>query len=510
MFKRSTDATISYRPLGRLCAILKTTLMVSFPIIAAIAYSVQAHLVLLAVALFLPAIALLGNNSGRSAVSWRDPETGLGDQAHLVALIDEEIEKTPDHLKLGFIALSIDNFADIEREWGKMACDRAIADTATRMASILRSSDEIGRLSRTDFGVMISSLRSPETSAVINLCERLQGVTAAPIKIGGSTLHLTVSAGFCLADRAPQRTGSALVSASQAALADARQNAPKAIRGYSGKAVAKKQGDSASDVLSALRDGQIYPWFQPQISTDTGEITGFEALARWEHPERGILPPSAFLPALEAANKLEALGEAILNHALRALVDWDKAGVIVPSVAVNFATQELSNPSLVERIKWDVDRFEVDPSRLTVEILETVISQHDDDIITRNIRSLGAQGFRIDLDDFGTGHASLANIRRFAVDRIKIDRSFVANVDTDPEQQRMIAAIIGLGERLQIETLAEGVETISEQSILSQLGCNHLQGFAITRPMPFEQTIEWIKEHEKTLHTTPVIRKKAG
>ena len=509
MFKRSTDAKMSYRPLGRKRALLKTGLLLIAPVVAAVAYSLQVHWILLAIALVLPVIGLLGRND-RKALSQRDPETGFGDQAHLVAVIDEEIERTPEHLKLAFIALSIDNYPDIEREWGKLASDRAIAETAKRMASILRSGDDIARLSRTEFGVMISGLRTPETSAVITLCERLQEVTAAPIKIGGGSLYMTISAGFCLAERAPERTGAALVAAGLTALSDAKQNAPRAIRGYAGKSSGHKSGQNASDVLSALRDGQIRPWFQPQISTDTGEITGFEALARWDHPERGMLPPSAFLPALEAANKLEELGEAILNHALRALVDWDKAGVIVPSVAVNFATQELSNPSLVERIKWDVDRFEIDPSRLTVEVLETVISQHDDDIITRNIRSLGAQGFRIDLDDFGTGHASLANIRRFAVDRIKIDRSFVANVDTDPEQQRMIAAIIGLGERLKIETLAEGVETISEQSILSQLGCNHLQGFAITRPMPFDRTIDWIREHEKTLNTTPIIRKKAG
>lgn len=470
----------------------------------------QAHLVVLAIALFCPVLVLTGATRRNTTRAWRDPETGLLDETHLTSLIDHELDDNPDHKKLATIAASIDDFPAIERQYGKAVCDKVIVETAKRMAGVLRSQDDMSRLSRTSFAIMLPGLRTPETSAVITLCERLQQVVSAPIGVGGAAVRVTVSAGFCVADRAPDLTGKSLVKSARAALAEAEQNTPAGIRGFSTRTTNPRKTQKTAEIVSALRNGQIRPWFQPQISTDTGEITGFEALARWEHPKHGLLPPASFLPALEAGNKLEELGETILNHALRALVDWDKAGVVVPSVAVNFATQELRNPSLVERIKWDVDRFEIDPARLTVEILETVISQHDDDIITRNIRALGAQGFRIDLDDFGTGHASLANIRRFAVDRIKIDQSFVTNVDSDPEQQRMIAAIIGLGERLKIETLAEGLETLSEQSILSQLGCNHLQGFAIAKPMPFDKTIDWIKEHQKTLNTTPIIRKKAG
>jgi EAL domain-containing protein (putative c-di-GMP-specific phosphodiesterase class I) len=207
---------------------------------------------------------------------------------------------------------------------------------------------------------------------------------------------------------------------------------------------------------------------------------------------------------------MELLSETMLQHALRAMRAWGVAGHKIPSVAVNFATQDLRNPSLIERIKWDVDRFEMDPSRLTVEILETVVSENDDDIITRNIRALGDQGYRIDLDDFGTGHASLANIRRFAVDRIKIDRSFITRADEDPEQQRMINAIISMAEQMGIKTLAEGVETIGEKSILSQLGCTHMQGFAIARPMPFDQTLIWLEEHKSHLSKTSYFPRRTG
>lgn len=476
-----------------------------------IAFVTGADMVLLAISLFLPVLILFsGIMQVKDTKLWRDPETGLSDENGLIESLDRELANGPGYQKTACIAISIDGFDQLARDWDQSACDLAAAQTAQRLGSILRSGDDLARLSKHKFGVILSSIRAPETSAVLTLCERLEEIASNPIQVDSGILNLSISCGFCIDARAPERTGIAMLHAAKAALQEAEQNAPRAIRGFSVKTQAPIISTQTDEVLDALREGQIRPWFQPQISTDTGEITGMEALARWEHPEKGTLPPTSFLPVLEASHHLEELGENILNHALRALVEWDKANAHVPSIAVNFATQELRNPSLVERIKWDVDRFELDPTRLTVEILETVISEHDDDIITRNIRALGSQGFRIDLDDFGTGHASLSNIRRFAVDRIKIDRSFVANVDSDPEQQRMIAAIVGLGERLEIETLAEGVENIGEQSILSQLGCTHLQGFAIARPMPFDKTVDWILQHQNSLSRPHILGNRTG
>lgn len=498
------------RLMSRSNRLLRRGTLVILPAFALLAYISSADVVLLGIALFMPVAVMLLSFEEPKPRMRRDPVTGLSDEASLLASLEHQLTGEPTFEKTACIVLSIDKFNEVEQKWDPASCDHAINETVQRIFSILRSGDEMARLSKTTFCIMVTAVRAPETSAVLTLCERLEEATAAPIQIDGAVLNLTVSAGFCIDARAPERTGQSMLIAAKAALQEAEQNAPRAIRSFSANTTIPVETDLSEEALEALREGHIRPWFQPQISTDTGEITGFEALARWEHPEKGTLPPSAFVPALEAANRLEELGENILNHALRALVEWDKAGAAVPSIAVNFATQELRNPSLVERIKWDVDRFELSPSRLTVEILETVISEHDDDVITRNIRALGSQGFRIDLDDFGTGHASLSNIRRFAVDRIKIDRSFVVNADSDPEQQRMVAAIVGLGERLGIETLAEGVENIGEQSILSQLGCNHLQGFAIARPMPMDRTIDWILQHQQSLSAPPLLGKQAG
>ncbi len=213
---------------------------------------------------------------------------------------------------------------------------------------------------------------------------------------------------------------------------------------------------------------------------------------------------------MEAAGLMERLGQVILYHALTALKAWDSAGAQVPRIGVNFATDELRNPALVEKIKWDMARFDLASDRLSVEVLETVATDCPDDMVAHNIRGLSELGCRIDLDDFGTGHASIASIRRFNISRIKIDRSFVLKADQDPEQQRMIGAILTMAERLGVETLAEGVETVGEHALLAQLGCDHVQGFGIGRPMPFDQTLDWIAAHQAKVVDAPKIGRNIG
>ena len=158
------------------------------------------------------------------------------------------------------------------------------------------------------------------------------------------------------------------------------------------------------------------------------------------------------------------------------------------------------------KIRWDLDRFDLSPDRLTIEVLETIVAGSPEDAAARNLAALAKLGCRIDLDDFGTGHASITAIRRFTIERIKIDRSFISRVDKDQEQQRMVSAIQTMAERLGLETLAEGVETSGEHAMLGQLGCAHVQGFAIARPMPFDDTLAWLTQHNTKLGTLPQIR----
>jgi diguanylate cyclase len=179
-------------------------------------------------------------------------------------------------------------------------------------------------------------------------------------------------------------------------------------------------------------------------------------------------------------------------------------------VAVNFSPDELRNPKLFDKIRWELDRFDLAPERLTIEVLEDVVAKSDDDTTTRNIAALSRIGCGIDLDDFGTGHASISNIRRFDVNRIKIDRSFITHVDTDRDQQNMVAAILTMAERLGLATLGEGVESHGEHAMLAQLGCGHVQGYSIAKPMPLEETNSWITEYNQRIAKAPPIPRQAG
>jgi len=396
----------------------------------------------------------------------------------------------------GCIVLQFDDAATLLDRHGRAAQTEVIRRIGERLVNTLRPGDRVLRLEGGGFAVALAPARRLDLETVIQLSARLQGVAAEPVAAGGVRYLVTCSAGFCLGARAPGN-GASLLDAAQIAADDALRHGPGAIRAFSPD-MARKHADRdarRAELEVALDTGQICAWFQPQVSADTGELTGFEALARWNHPEHGLVSPADFLADIAEAGLSERLSEVMLFHALVALTRWDKAGFRVPGVGVNFSSDELRNPRLADKLKWELDRFDLTPDRLSVEVLETVIAAHDHDVIVRNISALGRMGCRIDLDDFGTGHTSITNIRRLAVHRLKIDRSFVARIDQDREQQRIIAAILSMAERLGLDTLAEGVETRAELAMLAQLGCGHVQGFCIGRPMPFDATGRWIAAH---------------
>ncbi len=414
-------------------------------------------------------------------------------------------------LNTAVFQIELDEHKELLDRYGRRAADHVAQVTSSRIASILRTHDATAQTADFRSSVCLAPVQHLDLELCIQLAGRIQAAIEEPVSVDGTSIYVTACVGFCkhtgVLALDGDTSGKAWLDAATQALHAAQSNGPNAIRAYSDEMGRKARARTTltEEVVAALERGQIQPWFQPQISTDTGLVTGFEALARWNHPNRGMVAPADFLPAIEQAGKLERLAEVMMYHAFTALKAWDSAGMDVPQVGVNFAGPELSNPKLVEKIKWELDRFDLAPDRLVVEVLETVVSNTSDDVITRNIKGLGELGCRIDLDDFGTGQASIASIRRFSVSRIKIDRSFVIKADRDPDQQRMISAILTMAERLEVETLAEGVESVGEHALLAQLGCDHVQGFGIGKPMPFDQTLDWITRHNAKLQAAPKI-----
>lgn len=490
--------------------------MVFLPATTLAAFWLGGEEMLLLTALGLPmvfGITSAFRNPDPAPMPLPDGRSGLALRPQIVGVLDAALRGHPT--QGGTTACLVLQFDDADRlldRHGRAAQVEMLQRCAERICGALRQGDCVARLEGGGFAVALAPMRRLDLESLIQISARLQAAVAPPIPIGLAQIYVTVSVGFCHASRAPEQSGRGLLDAAQIAADEALRHGPGAIRAFApDMARTRADRDALRETLeTALDDGQIRPHFQPQVSTDTGAISGVEALARWYHPDRGLVPPAEFLPAIEEAGLSERLGEVILFAALSALVRWEKAGFKVPSVAVNFSAAELRNPKLVEKLRWELDRFSLTPDRLTVEILETVVAESDNDVIVRNVAALSALGCGIDLDDFGTGHASITNIRRFAVRRIKIDRSFVTHVDEDREQQKIVAAILSLAERLGLETLAEGVETPGEHAMLAQLGCIHVQGFGIARPMPWEETGEWMQRHNGRLAAAPRLGQKLG
>ncbi|WP_158969139.1 putative bifunctional diguanylate cyclase/phosphodiesterase [Chachezhania sediminis] len=464
------------------------------------------------------------------------------------SIADIYLETAAPELRSACFVLEISDWAKLTGRLGTSAVDELVLRVGERILAALRQGDVVARIGENRFGICLAAGRTADLELCVQIAGRLQATVEDGYSVEGMAMHPSCAIGFCLRSRVPGPDGPLLavterarpgeaaprahatrmplrpgrgrdvpgavnwLGAAEAALDEARVAGPSAIRAYTTDLHRRTRARTSlrADAENALENGQILAWFQPQISTDTGRISGFEALARWEHPEQGVLSPERFMPALAAAGRVERLGRVMLFQSLSALAGWDKAGVEVPGVAVNFATEELRSPGLLDRVRWELERFGIAPERLCIEILETVVSDRPQDTVARNISGLAAMGCRIDLDDFGTGHSSIAAIRRFDVSRIKIDRSFVTRADRDPEQQKMIAAILTMAERLELRTLAEGVETVGEHALLSQLGCDHVQGFGIGRPMPFAETLVWIDRHNAKIQDAPIIGRSVG
>ncbi len=409
-------------------------------------------------------------------------------------------------------AIALDEYGPLSDLHGQAAAHHIAQQFCVRALSAIRQQDVAIQVNDNTMLIGLHPSRQIDLELCIQMSGRIQSAVEDPIILNGIGIYVSCSIGFCMHASVSDESAAEWRDAASAALADAQQNGPSTIRAYSTETRRRSfiRANLRKEFEAALDDGEIRPWFQPQISTDTGRVTGFEALARWEHPKKGILGPHLFLPFAEQADLMVRLGQVIRHHAFTAMRDWDHAGVAVPRIGINFSSDELCDPALIDRLKWELDQFDLTPDRLAVEVLETVFSKRPDDVITRNVTGLAALGCCIDLDDFGTGHASIASIKRFNVSRIKIDRSFVAKADQDASQQQLTGAILTMAERLQVETLAEGVETPGEHALLAQLGCNHVQGFGIGKPMPYEKTIGWIRAHRDKVSGVPKIGRQTG
>jgi EAL domain-containing protein (putative c-di-GMP-specific phosphodiesterase class I)/GGDEF domain-containing protein len=372
--------------------------------------------------------------------------------------------------------VEIDNYQKLAEIYGCESLESALSFTQSATEEQLTAADVTIYLDGSRLMSAFAPQAPHEHESMLHTCTRIQHALSNAPTLTDLLVQLTASIGFAASNKLERPTAEGLMQASFSALLEARRKAPSAARAFfetmlSLQAKRKKLPATQSGRLSRAK---YLPIFNNNC---TSTMERCQSLKRWHHPEQGIISPVEFLLKLEPAGLLQKLGETMIKQALQALTFWNKSGLNVPRIGVNFSTSELRNPRLVDRIAINLDFSNIARHRLVIEILEAVITDGADDDIIGNLAALADLGCGIDLDDFGTGYASITNIRRFSVGRIKIDRSFVAGVDTDSEQRNMVAAILTMADRLGVQTLAEGVETRGEQDALKALGWHNVQGF---------------------------------
>jgi len=393
---------------------------------------------------------------------------------------------------LAMLEVDLSRFQATNDRFGFHIGDRVLCNCAVILRSEMRNGDMVARVGGDRFALVLCGQLSP--ARLSEIAHRLIARLCAPYDFRGDNVPVRVAMGGVfqpdLAALDPQR----LIMDCDLALNEARHAGDNHFYLFEPRLRAQfeQMNQLAREIEAGLAADEFEPWFQPQVDVASRKIIGFEALARWRHPERGVLTPIHFLYVAGQDSLMDRIDSVMIEKSFAALSSWRKHGLATAQVSVNLSLSRLTQPDFADRLKWAADQLDLEPSAIGLEILETVLLEEDDSLLVDRLKILSAHGFRLELDDFGTGHSSISSLRKFRVDRLKIDRSFVAGIDGDPNLQKITGAIIALAKTLGIEPLAEGVETRAEGEMLCTLGCTKFQGFGVARPMPASKIAPWV------------------
>lgn len=378
--------------------------------------------------------------------------------------------------------IGLDRFSQINDSMGHRAGDDALIEVGRRLAALCPTGGSVARVGGDEFVVAFPHGAASDPEAIV---EAMQREVARPLWIDGTELFVSASIGEAHAETGT--TPDALLTNAATASRRAAASGGGCRRQYSptDRARTVDRVRIEADLRHALRQGQIVPWYQPIVRIADRRIVGAEALARWERPGGGIVPPDEFIPVAEQAGLVGELGRVILGRAMDDASRWVGPDGEQPRVSVNVATPQLVDGSIVEVLAQEFDRSGLEPARLTLEIVEGEIVDANYERALESVRAIKRlDGVGVSVDDFGTGHSSLARLHTFPVDVVKIDRSFVARIESDPADRALVKAIIDMSAALSLLVVAEGVETEEQFALLRSLGCDFAQGWLFAPAMP--------------------------
>lgn len=424
-------------------------------------------------------------------IAYSDYLTGMPNRVALVEMIDHVMATLRQEELIALIDIDIDNFKDINDSLGHTFGDEMLLDVMLRLKETLNEEDFIARIGGDEFAILLQNIT--DVSAVQDRVNRIQESLRKPIVIATKEFFITVSIGIALAPKDGKSTQN-LIKNVNSAMYVAKERGRNTYC-YFDESINQKLLDKLelqSELRKAIENNQFCVYYQPQIELLKGSIVGFEALARWNHPTKGVISPIAFIPLAEENGMIVEIGRKMLREACLQLKTWENAGYTELTMAVNFSARQFKDHSFLTMVYDIIQETQVNPARLEFEITESVALE-DIDFTIETINRLKEIGITFALDDFGTGYSSLNYLKRIPVNNLKIDKSFLDTILENNSDQKIVHTMINLARNLQIKVIAEGVELLEQEQFLKTVNCDKAQGYYYSRPVPQEQAYEVLR-----------------
>jgi len=410
-----------------------------------------------------------------------------------MALIEAKRKK----IRVGLLFIDLDNFKHFNDSMGHSFGDLLLISVANRLASCARENDTVARLSGDEFTIILEDVS--ETDHLNSLCERIVDEMKLPLEIMGRSVYISASIGSAVHPDDDEDPNGLLLKA-DAAMYEAKRSGRNTYRHYEpGMHVYSfDRMTLETDLRLAVEKNEFELLYQPQVAVDSGKVVGKEALIRWNHPQRGVLTPIHFIEIAEETGLIVSIGKWVIEEACRQHQEWVKSGLEPLRISVNISAMQFYQKDFCEMIRSILKDTGMPPSCLELELTESMFMQ-DVEAVIKTLQDLHDLGVKLAIDDFGTGYSNLSYLRRFPIDRLKVDQSFIRGIENEPVNMEIVRTIAALAKSMSLELVAEGVETEIEMEMAESTGCGFVQGYKFSKPLSAKNFQSWLKEYKDTI-----------
>lgn len=438
--------------------------------------------------------SLKAANTELQQIAFRDALTGLPNRLLFDDRVSSAVERCRrDDTSMAILFIDLDGFKPVNDSFGHRIGDGVLREIGRRLSIQLRATDTAARVGGDEFVLMREG--ASDSAAIAQMAQRIIDVINEPMSEEGHEIHLSCSIGIALFPSDGSQED--LMAHADAAMYSAKRAGGSSYAFFEPhmNAGVREQIELQRDLRQAIERDELELYYQPKMSASHSTITGVEALVRWHHPQRGMLSPALFIPVAERFGLIGSLGSWVIDEACRQVAVWSAQGMRM-RVAINLSVHQLRQEDLAQRIAAAVAHHKIDPVLLTFEITESV-AMEDAQSTLQVFEDLSGIGVKLSIDDFGTGYSSLSYLRRLRVEELKIDRSFVQDLEFSADARAIVEAVIGLAHVLGLKVVAEGVETAAQRDVLTSLHCDDLQGFLFAKPMTPDTMVSWVNGNDQ-------------